>query len=135
MNDSLSYSNAPYSGGVGWTRHWLMKEGQVVAEADTHPASGLNAIKLSNLHVPPGHRGHGYGQRIILAAIGHHPGRDVVLTPNPWKDKPMSKQALVGYYGGMGFRPMDGERWKDLMIFHKSPAFALGEKAAATRRL
>ena len=129
------YTNAPYEGNAGWYRHWLIKGAEVVAYLDTHPAAGMDAIKVSNLYVPPEHRGKDYGRSLIKMAMAQRPDKDVVLTPAPWKDASVPKAGLERLYSSLGFQKMAGERHKDLMLFHRSTAFQMGVKAAAMKPL
>ena len=124
------YANAPYHEGRGWTRHWLLKAGRALAFVDTHPAHGVDALKVSNLYVIPEHRGHDYGRTLVKSAMSQFPDRDFVITPNPWKDKAVPRERLAQLYGTLGFEKMAGERYKDLMIFRRPFAFKMGVLAA-----
>ena len=80
----MRYLRKPYEECVGWQRHWLLKgAAEVLAHVDTHPAHGIDAVKLSNLYVPPEHRGHDYGRQLIKMAMAQHLDKDLVITPNP----------------------------------------------------
>ena len=127
---SVMYASSPYPKHREWTRHWLMKGAEILAHVDTHPAHGLDAVKLSNLFVPPEHRGHDYGRQVIKQAMARFPERDVVITPNPWRDKAVPREKLAAIYASLGFKKMAGTRYENLMIFERPFAFKLGAVTA-----
>jgi len=125
----IRHKKAPYPQYKGWERHWLVKGAEMLAYVDTHPAHGFNAVKLSNLYVPPGYRGHNYGRRVIKLAMASHPESDLVITPNPWKDKAVPREKLASIYESLGFKKMAGIRYESLMLFERPFAFKLGAVA------
>jgi predicted GNAT family acetyltransferase len=93
-----------------------------------HLRGGL--LEVTHVHTPEGERRKGYASLLMqkVCAEADAAGKVLMLMPKPYDDGPLDVQALLDWYGGFGFEPI---QTKPVIMARRPGAVAVRVKPLA----
>lgn len=98
-------SRTPHKYGMQYAHTLFDKKdlNKKLAELSYVTADALPLSEISGLWVSPNQRGKGLSKKLVQKALSTHPEDKFVVSPDPWKDKSVSKEDLRQVYKSFGF--------------------------------
>lgn len=116
-------------GDRSWTEHQRQNhrmydaiiDGKKVGDIVTVPSRKEDStdIWISSLFVYPEWRGRGIGRELVEHVLEENAGKTIWLIPNPYEDKPLSKEKLAEFYRSCGFERTEDPIGKDRLTMKK----------------